>query len=205
MLRLPAGDASGPASSRPKQELIVVASLIDRAPNLGGLCRTCEVFGAQVRAAVTQTCPAPAAAAAGWGSRTGPGSPPAVRQPNRPGFASCCAPSAIRQAGHAGLGFERGFGQMNTTPSFPPPPLRCCSCWCCRTSGPCRTRPSRRCPSPLSAGWRWRRSRRRRSSHGWRSNGRKGGWEGLDGVLPGGGAAWGAGRGISGDGGGAEG
>ena len=27
-------------------ELIVVASLIDRAPNLGGLCRTCEVFGA---------------------------------------------------------------------------------------------------------------------------------------------------------------
>ena len=27
--------------------LVVVASLIDRAPNLGGLCRTCEVFGAR--------------------------------------------------------------------------------------------------------------------------------------------------------------
>ena len=27
-------------------DLIVVASLIDRAPNLGGLCRTCEIFGA---------------------------------------------------------------------------------------------------------------------------------------------------------------
>ena len=27
-------------------DLIVVASLIDRGPNLGGLCRTCEIFGA---------------------------------------------------------------------------------------------------------------------------------------------------------------
>ena len=27
-------------------DLVVVASLIDRAPNLGGLCRTCEIFGA---------------------------------------------------------------------------------------------------------------------------------------------------------------
>jgi len=27
--------------------LIVVASLIDKAPNLGGLCRTCEIFGVQ--------------------------------------------------------------------------------------------------------------------------------------------------------------
>ena len=26
--------------------LVVIASLIDRAPNLGGLCRTCEIFGA---------------------------------------------------------------------------------------------------------------------------------------------------------------
>jgi len=26
-------------------DLVVVASLIDRAPNLGGLCRTCEIFG----------------------------------------------------------------------------------------------------------------------------------------------------------------
>lgn len=31
---------------RPKSSLIVVASLIDKAPNLGGLCRTCEIFGA---------------------------------------------------------------------------------------------------------------------------------------------------------------
>jgi len=29
----------------PKGDLIVVASLIDRAPNLGGLCRTCEIMG----------------------------------------------------------------------------------------------------------------------------------------------------------------
>jgi tRNA G18 (ribose-2'-O)-methylase SpoU len=27
-------------------DLIIVASLIDRLPNLGGLCRTCEIFGA---------------------------------------------------------------------------------------------------------------------------------------------------------------
>ena len=27
-------------------DLVVIASLIDRAPNLGGLCRTCEIFGA---------------------------------------------------------------------------------------------------------------------------------------------------------------
>ena len=25
--------------------LVVVASLVDRIPNLGGLCRTCEIFG----------------------------------------------------------------------------------------------------------------------------------------------------------------
>ena len=30
-----------------KSELIVVASLIDKAPNLGGLARTCEIFDAQ--------------------------------------------------------------------------------------------------------------------------------------------------------------
>ena len=28
-----------------ESELIVVASLIDKLPNLGGLCRTCEIFG----------------------------------------------------------------------------------------------------------------------------------------------------------------
>lgn len=33
--------------SRQTGELIVVASLIDKSPNLGGLCRTCEVFGAK--------------------------------------------------------------------------------------------------------------------------------------------------------------
>ena len=26
-------------------DLIVVASLIDKIPNLGGLCRSCEIFG----------------------------------------------------------------------------------------------------------------------------------------------------------------
>jgi len=31
---------------REHQELIVVASLIDKAPNLAGLCRTCEIFNA---------------------------------------------------------------------------------------------------------------------------------------------------------------
>lgn len=37
------GNTSEVATS--KANLIVVASLIDRAPNLGGLSRTCEVFG----------------------------------------------------------------------------------------------------------------------------------------------------------------
>ncbi|CRL07401.1 CLUMA_CG020374, isoform A [Clunio marinus] len=32
---------------KPRSELIVVASLIDKAPNLGGLARTCEVFGVE--------------------------------------------------------------------------------------------------------------------------------------------------------------
>jgi len=30
---------------REYEDLIVIASLIDRLPNLGGLCRTCEIFG----------------------------------------------------------------------------------------------------------------------------------------------------------------
>ena len=29
-----------------RHDLIVCASLIDKTPNLGGLCRTCEIFGA---------------------------------------------------------------------------------------------------------------------------------------------------------------
>lgn len=34
--------------SKPKQsDLIVIASLIDKIPNLGGLCRTCEIFGVE--------------------------------------------------------------------------------------------------------------------------------------------------------------
>lgn len=32
---------------RPRSNLIVVASLIDRPPNLGGLARTCEIFGTE--------------------------------------------------------------------------------------------------------------------------------------------------------------
>ena len=31
--------------SRAHSDLVVVASLIDKAPNLGGLCRTCEILG----------------------------------------------------------------------------------------------------------------------------------------------------------------
>ena len=30
---------------REYEGLVVIASLIDRLPNLGGLCRTCEIFG----------------------------------------------------------------------------------------------------------------------------------------------------------------
>ncbi|RUS24460.1 hypothetical protein BC938DRAFT_473545, partial [Jimgerdemannia flammicorona] len=33
---------------RPRNDLIVVASLIDRIPNLAGLCRTCEIFNASL-------------------------------------------------------------------------------------------------------------------------------------------------------------
>jgi len=33
------------APQRQHQHLTVVASLVDKATNLGGLCRTCEVFG----------------------------------------------------------------------------------------------------------------------------------------------------------------
>ena len=34
-------------SNQSTNDLIVIASLIDRVPNLGGLCRTCEVLGAK--------------------------------------------------------------------------------------------------------------------------------------------------------------
>ena len=42
-----AGAAAEVASQgRPaRQQLIVVATLVGRVPNLAGLCRTCEVFG----------------------------------------------------------------------------------------------------------------------------------------------------------------
>lgn len=40
-----AGGSSGPAGTR-RHELIVVASLIDKVPNLAGLARTAEVLGA---------------------------------------------------------------------------------------------------------------------------------------------------------------
>lgn len=39
-------DLNVPKKAKNGDGLIVVASLIDRIPNLGGLCRTCEVFGA---------------------------------------------------------------------------------------------------------------------------------------------------------------
>ena len=35
------------ALSRRKQEIIVIASLVDKVPNLAGLTRTCEIFGAK--------------------------------------------------------------------------------------------------------------------------------------------------------------
>ncbi|KFM82996.1 putative methyltransferase TARBP1, partial [Stegodyphus mimosarum] len=38
-------DLFGERKQKTSGDLIVVASLIDRIPNLGGLCRTCEVFG----------------------------------------------------------------------------------------------------------------------------------------------------------------
>ena len=36
---------SNEPSSKACQDLVVVASLIDKIPNLGGLCRSCEIFG----------------------------------------------------------------------------------------------------------------------------------------------------------------
>ena len=39
-------DRNAAISGRRKQKLIVIASLIDKVPNLGGLARTCEIFGA---------------------------------------------------------------------------------------------------------------------------------------------------------------
>ncbi len=41
--------------SRKKQQLVVVASLIDKVPNLGGLARTCEIFGASRLAIPSKT------------------------------------------------------------------------------------------------------------------------------------------------------
>ena len=37
-------DDAGQGASKKRQELIVVASLLDKAPNLAGLSRTCEVL-----------------------------------------------------------------------------------------------------------------------------------------------------------------
>ncbi|KAJ3326105.1 Tar (HIV-1) RNA binding protein 1, partial [Blyttiomyces sp. JEL0837] len=41
------GTVDGP-ENRVRNSLIVVASLISKAPNLGGLCRTCEIFNAEL-------------------------------------------------------------------------------------------------------------------------------------------------------------
>lgn len=45
MMRVVAGGAATPAGTR-RHELVVVASLIDKVPNLAGLARTAEVLGA---------------------------------------------------------------------------------------------------------------------------------------------------------------
>jgi tRNA guanosine-2'-O-methyltransferase len=37
--------AQADARSRRMSDLVLIASLVDKIPNLGGLCRTCEVFG----------------------------------------------------------------------------------------------------------------------------------------------------------------
>jgi hypothetical protein len=41
---LAAAEAAAASRAGPRQELLVVASLLSRAPNLAGLARTCEVF-----------------------------------------------------------------------------------------------------------------------------------------------------------------
>jgi tRNA G18 (ribose-2'-O)-methylase SpoU len=38
--------SGGHTQTRPRSPLIVIASLVDKLPNLGGLARTCEVFNA---------------------------------------------------------------------------------------------------------------------------------------------------------------
>lgn len=43
----PASPESDTASTRTREPLIVIASLIDKAPNLAGLCRTAEIFNCQ--------------------------------------------------------------------------------------------------------------------------------------------------------------
>lgn len=47
LLQVVAGAAAEVAQQAgpPRQELIMVASLVDKVPNLAGLARTCEVFG----------------------------------------------------------------------------------------------------------------------------------------------------------------
>jgi hypothetical protein len=40
-----AGEAAAAARGAPRQQLLVVASLLSKLPNLAGLARTCEVFG----------------------------------------------------------------------------------------------------------------------------------------------------------------
>jgi hypothetical protein len=40
-----ADEATAGSRRAPRQELVVVASLLSKAPNLAGLARTCEVFG----------------------------------------------------------------------------------------------------------------------------------------------------------------
>ncbi|ELK05090.1 Putative methyltransferase TARBP1 [Pteropus alecto] len=52
----PALRGRGAALGRPDGGLIVVASLIDKAANLGGLCRTCEVFGASALVLANPQC-----------------------------------------------------------------------------------------------------------------------------------------------------
>ena len=43
-----AGPPAGRQSGKQRQSVIMVASLLDRVPNLAGLARTCEVFHASL-------------------------------------------------------------------------------------------------------------------------------------------------------------
>lgn len=161
-----AGGAAAPAPGgalqrRRAQQLIVVASLIDRLPNLAGLARTCEVFGAEVRHRGWLPLSPTQANELAWGSAP----QPACNQWARMRLSASVHPLTIQPASigrpppplvsirlpptfHLGAGKVRGTGVAGSC-SLNPSNHQPLGSLCCHAAGAGAVRPARHAAASL--------------------------------------------------------